>query len=1037
MPTLSSQLTILERDHEFAGRLPMYTVVAASAGSGKTRALKQRFLQLLLSDVVPNNRLRNILAITFTNNAAREMKQRVLNALKAASLGHPETLNELSAMLTMTPAQLQLASGRLLDEILDDYSDFQVLTIDSFLARVFKSSALELGLSPDLEIVLDSDALLEEAFDLLARELSEGTDPARLLHDLLNLLAEGQEAGDRFVWNPYPYLGEKVKDLYKRLILQSKALKREDHSAEIRNLTGRLISNVQLVEALTDRGGLARNERFVKYLECAKTGNLDGLLHLQVPTPPVKKTGSDAAAYEEAVASCQPICETATGYQQRLIALKARQHFQPYAEAHVLLERWIETVKREHGQVDIGDVAKRLAAYLKPGIVPEIYYSLGDTLAHYLIDEFQDTNPIQWETLFPLIANALSTAGSLFVVGDTKQSIYGFRGADWKIMKRLQTEDVFPSATKDLKTLEVNFRSHENILSFTNTVFQTIAPAKVFDGAAQASGLATDRQKVRDEHAGKGYVELVTVTPEDLEQDSDILPHKDHLLRTVADCLSRGHRRSDITILSPRNSDILDISGWLNENDIPFISHSSLDVRSRKITADILALLRFLDSPIDNLAFATFLLGDTCLARLRQNSAPMDRPGIHQFLLSHHPRRQIDHPLYVQFRQSFPDLWQLLFEDLFNVVGYLPVYDLVSEIYKTYNLFYLFSAEEASLVKILEVVRDFEENGENSLKAFLEFANSSSEDANWNIDIPADADAVRLMTIHKAKGLEAKVTIVLLYDAPPRRDSLYCDDEGDEVRLVQVNKDLAGRSPEIMSLYQKKELGHVVDELNKLYVAFTRAKHEMTIISVKAKRGKMPSDLLPGEGFEPRNKPPVVRPEVTVRAAVALSHDLPHRALAPVEYSSIALREIRRGEFVHAVLQELDYISEHLDRQLDEAIARARLKLPHEEDEGRLRSLLVSLLTSTDVQPYFVRHPDRIVLNEQEFAMPDGSLTRMDRVVVDPRAVTVLDYKTGGEKPGYTDQVETYMQILQDIYKPRRVEGFLVYIDLNLVRPVQ
>jgi ATP-dependent exoDNAse (exonuclease V) beta subunit len=1036
VPTLSSHLTILERDREFASNLPIYTVVGASAGSGKTRALKQRFLQLLLSDTIPHNRLRNVLAITFTNNAAREMKQRVLGSLKAASLGDAETLEELSAIVTMTPAQLQLSSGRLIDEILDNYSDFQVLTIDSFLSRVFKSSALELGLPPDIEIVLDSDAILDEAFNLLARELSHGTDSARLLRDLLNLLAEGQEAGDRYIWNPYPYLGEKVKDLYKRLILISKELKREDHSAEIRHLSAQLMEHVRRLEALTDRHGLARNDRFEKYLERANAGDVDGLLHLQVPAPPVKKSGSNAGVYEEAVASCQPVCEAATGVRQRLIALKARQHFQPYAEAHALLGRWIDAVKREHGRVDIGDVSKRLAAYLKPGIVPEIYYSLGDRLAHYLIDEFQDTNPIQWETLFPLIGNTLSTDGSLFVVGDTKQSIYGFRGADWKIMKRLQTEDVFPSAKKDLKTLEVNYRSFERILSFTNTVFQTIAPTKVFPGAAQASGLATDQQKVRKEHVGKGYAELVTVTPDDLEKEPGILPHKDHLLVTVADCITRGYRRSDITILSPRNSDTIDISGWLNEKGIPFISHSSLDVRSRKFTADILALLRFLDSPIDDLAFATFLLGDMCTARLHQRNAPMDRPGVHEFLLSHHPRRQVDHPLYVQFRKSFPDLWQLLFEELYNVVGYLPVYDLVSEIFKTYNLFELFPTEEASLVKILEAVKDFEDQGENSLKAFLTFAETSSEDANWNIDIPADADAVRLMTIHKAKGLESSVTIVLLYDAPPKRDSLYCDDEGDEVRLVQVNKDLAGKSPEIMSLYERKELGHVVDELNKLYVALTRSEHELYVISVKGKRGKMPSDLLP-DGYLPDKKPSVAPRRVVVPAAVTLSHDLPHRAFAPVDYDTIAVREIRRGEFVHAVLQEILYVGEDLDRQLDEALARTRLKIPLEGDEKQLRSLLVSVLTSADIQPYFVRRPGRMVLNEQEFVMSDGALTRMDRVVVDPHTVAVLDYKTGDEKPGYTDQVEKYMSILRDFYKSRAIEGFLVYVDHNLVRPVR
>jgi len=1036
VPTPASQLTILENDREFARSLPMYTVVGASAGSGKTRALKQRFIQLLLSTSIPGNSLRNILAITFTNNAAREMKQRVLDALKSASLGTPGTIEELQAILVMTPAELQLEADRRIDDILDNYSDFQILTIDSFLSRVFKASALELGLPPDLQIVLDSDALLDEAFDLFARELREGTDSAKLLRDLLDLLGENLEADDRFIWNPHPYLSEMVKGLYKRIVLTSRELTREDFSAEIKSTSADLIRLVLQIDALTNREGLIRADRFETYLTCAKAGDVDSLVRLKLPSSPAKKTGSKPALYAQATADCQPLCDDAARLRQRLIYLKARQYYQPYAEAHALLSRWIESVKREKSQVDIGDVVKRLAAYLKPGIVPEVYYSLGDTLSHYLIDEFQDTNPIQWDTLEPLVGNALSTAGSLFVVGDTKQSIYGFRGADWKIMRRLQTEQIFPSARKDLKTLETNYRSHEQILRFNEDVFQKGVPPRVVPGAAEASGLATDRQAVRGDFAGKGYVQLVTVTPDEADEDPQAPAQKLQVLQIVNDCIARGYRRSDITILSPRNSDIIEISSWLNEKNIPFISHSSLDVRSRKITGELLALLKFLDSPIDDLSFATFLLGDIFAALLRETRLSPDRNQLLDFLFTHRLQHRRDHSLYVRFRQAYPELWAGVFEELYTVVGYLPVYDLVSEIFKTFRLFSIIPGEEASLVKILEVVKDFEEEGENSLKAFLRFAETPSEDADWNIDIPADADAVRVMTIHKAKGLESKVTVVLLYDAQPRRDGLHLDDDGENVRLIHVTKSDAEESPDLMELYEKKELSHVVDDLNKLYVALTRAEYEMYVISVKARRGKTPSEFLPEQGYGPGDKPTVKQETVLVRDAAALSHELPHVSLRPTEYDSIALREIRRGEFVHAVLESIEYVDASIDDQLDQAFTRARLQIPFEGDEVSLRSMLRSALTSVDLQPYFERIEGRRVLNEQEFVMADGSLMRMDRVVVDPDIVTVLDYKTGDEKPGYTEQVAKYMVILRDFYKTSEIRGFLVYIDRSLIRSI-
>jgi len=328
------------------------------------------------------------------------------------------------------------------------------------------------------------------------------------------------------------------------------------------------------------------------------------------------------------------------------------------------------------------------------------------------------------------------------------------------------------------------------------------------------------------------------------------------------------------------------------------------------------------------------------------------------------------------------------------------------------------------------------EEGENSLKAFIQFAGTPSEDTNWNIDIPADADAVRVMTIHKAKGLESKVTIVLLFDTQPRRDGLFLEEDGEFVRLIHVTKSAAEESPELRALYEKKELNRVVDDLNKLYVALTRAEHEMYVISVKASRAKTPSEFLPEHGYGARERPTVRRESVRVRKSVVLSHDLPRSQVQPSDYDGIAIHEIRRGEFVHAVLQGIDYVDASLGERLDKAIARAHLQVPFEDDDVILRSKLLSVLTSHDLQPYVLRREGRQVLNEQEFVRRDGSLTRMDRVIIDLDAVTVLDYKTGDERPGYTEQVASYMKILGEFYKTSSVKGFLAYIDRNLIRPV-
>jgi ATP-dependent helicase/nuclease subunit A len=1024
--------TILENDHEFALGLPRYTVVSASAGSGKTTALKQRYVQLLLSKSIPSNGLKNILAITFTNNAAREMKRRILDALKLASLEDPKTLNEFEEFLSLRPAELALQAAWMVDEILENYSDFQIQTIDSFLSRVFKASALELGLSPDLEVVLDSGVILDDAFSLFARELSAGTTSARLVNELVSLLLENRTAEERFLWNPYSDLSAKVKDLYRRVLLTSKRFRPEDYSVEIRDRSDRIVRRVLELDALASKPGLVKSKRFEEYVDLAKSGEVNRLVERKFPSP-ATKTGSTPAAYKRVLEESGPLCEEVEQLRLQLIVLKARQHYQPYAEALTLFSGSIEAVKKELGRVDIGDVVKKLADYLKPGRVPEIYYSLSENLRHYLIDEFQDTNPIQWENLEPLIRDALGTKASLFLVGDTKQSIYGFRGADWRIMKHLQDADVFPSAKKDPHSLETNFRSFERILDFNKAVFREIVPGKVVGGAESASGLSTDDAFVRPEFKDKGYVELTIIAP---DADSAHPPEKQKLIDVVQACIGRGYKKSDITILSPRNNDIIEVSGWLNEQRLPFISHSSLDVRSRKITGELLALLRFLESPIDDLSFASFLLGDIVHHLFGRGYSPVARKELLDFLFTHRPDGRNTRPLYVGFRQNFPDLWQQHFEEIFNVVGYLPVYDLLSEVYKTFSLFALFPDEEATLVKILEVVKDFEDLGENNLKSFLLYADESSDDADWNIDIPADADAIRVMTVHKAKGLESRVVIVLLYDSRRRPDSLYLQQDGDELRLVRLTKTAAGEVPDFARLYEQKEIGETVDDLNKLYVALTRAKEEMYVISVKSDHAKTPSDFLPEHGYTEKEKPAVEQQPSAIETRVELYHSAPHAPIRPVEYATIALRETRRGEFFHAVLQSIDYFEEDVDKQFGEAIQRARNVVPFEVSGSESLEAFTAALRLPGIEQYFIRKEGRLVLNEQEFAAPDGSLVRMDRVIADADCVTVIDYKTGDEKTGYTQQIKRYMSILGDFYGGRTVQGILLYLDRKLIRVI-
>ena len=429
-----------------------------------------------------------------------------------------------------------------------------------------------------------------------------------------------------------------------------------------------------------------------------------------------------------------PLLKQFNSLAAEYVVQQAYQYYLPYIKAHKLFRRTIEQIMRRNGQVNLSDVNRTLLHYISEEIVPQIYFYLGDTIFHYLIDEFQDTAPVQWEAIKPLFAEALSKQGSLFVVGDTKQSIYAFRNADWRIMKSVMENNVFPSAPPEVRELETNYRSFEQILDFTKTVFHSIVPSVLEGNAAHSSGLSTFKQEVKESNKKKGYVEIVS-----FEKDEDQEKSRAKILEIVNDCCkTRGYRYGDITILTPKNEDVVAISGWLNTAHIKFISHSSLDIRARAVICDIIALLRFLDSPIDELAFATVLLSGIFHRALAADGVKLTQEEIHSFLFK---ARRTEHPasLYVSFRLRYADIWKRYFDELFTVVGYLPMYDLLSEVFKQFRLFEIVPEEEGALVKLLDVMNNFEETGQNNLKDFLAFADDEADDTDWNIAVPHGA----------------------------------------------------------------------------------------------------------------------------------------------------------------------------------------------------------------------------------------------------------------------------------------------------------
>ncbi|KJU83370.1 UvrD/REP helicase domain protein [Candidatus Magnetobacterium bavaricum] len=1017
-------------------------MLKASAGSGKTRALTKRFVRFLLSADIHNNSLKNIIAITFSNNASREMRQRIVLWLKELSIGRLDTLNEISAELGTDNDTLQRQAEAVLDEIFEGFSSFQVRTIDSFMTSIFKASALDMGYNPDFDILLDYEALMEYAFEVFLRRIRHNSKEAALMHGVIDLIHDSRQGDRTFLWEPTATILREIKAIYRKLASTGARLVVSDHYRAMETVKHSLRRQAESLNELIERSQLERSgtSAFANILENIRTDRFADLINHGIKNPPVKKptkkNPATLALYDDICTHWSNLVQTIRQY----IKLYSQVYYTPFIRVYKAFEAGLDQVKRQQGRIFIDDISHNLSLYLNQGIVPDVYFRLGQSLCHYLIDEFQDTSPIQWKNLTPLVENSLSQGGSLFVVGDTKQAIYGFRNADYQIMKGLEHSAPFPCAAHRVEELDTNHRSLQTILSFNEAVFKGLLPNdEDYSIAGNKSGLTNYTQLARSGNPAGGYAEVRIV-----ELDEENQPEKAIVQAHVEELRNRGYRYRDIAILTDTNDNVVQTAAWLNERGIDFVSFSSLDIRTRRLTAEIVSLLNFLDSPLDDLSFAAFCLGDILATAAANDAVALDRGLLEGFFLENRSNT----PRYKAFQESCPELWTKYFEGLFKSVGYLPLYDLVSDVYGVFRVFETFNDEEATLVKLLEVIKNYEDIGNETIRDFLEYASDQDRNqSDWNIDVPKSKDAVAIMTVHKAKGLGFPVVIALLYGQNnkgfdyliDRRDTDEVDDTA--VTILKVNKKIVAAVGESLSAaYEAERLRDKVNRLNALYVAFTRAKAELYVVGVKGAKVSYPFNLLPVDEFQPRapdaDKPDAVHlvdepesepfPLLYHRRGVDFATRQQQDSGLGIFISGVARQ---RGKLIHRVLSLIDY-NVDVTSQLEAVIERVLVTSTHVGIRAEVADILRRFFMTEGLMEIIGSRVGREFLKEQEFAVPGGMLLRMDLVVVDASKVVVVDFKVSIEdSPAHEQQVKNYVRILRDYFRDRRVEGIIAYVE--------
>ncbi len=1103
---------------------PEFILLKASAGSGKTYELARRYLKLALAspEGADMGGLAGILAITFTKNAAGEMKDRILGWLKEAAFGDERRIAELREVIPIPAREFPSLANRAVDRILAEYADFQVETIDGFMTSVFKASALDLGFPPDFEVQLEHAELIDYAFFRHLRGVRPGTPEAAVFDDILDYLLLYKSDKTSFPWNPTADILEKLTEMYGKLTERAGEPRIEDRSRDLGACAARLKAAAALLEAAVEASGLERSARghaFSRILPAIRGDRLSELVGASFKTPPVKKgtvKKADRAHRDAAFASVNDAWDGLAAAAQAYVVLYARDFFTPYLRAYRALSGTLDRVKRSQGAVFLEDMYRQLSGYIRRGLVPDIYFRLGEKVRHFLIDEFQDTSPMQWLNLRPLVEESLSQGGSLLVVGDTKQAIYGFREADFRIMRALESgEDCFgPAPRPQIDPLKKNFRSGEALIRFVQGIFHNVPPD--YEEAAELSGLTDFGQDPSERNVGAGYVEYVlleegqergtgsgVVNDADGEADDghgktrsesdrcgsgpaaeeadgavgaeangkngeeddsgsdedgappEAGPEKARVQALVAELHDRGYAYSDIAVLTYKNETVAAAASWLNEIGVPFIPFSSLDIRRRGIIAEVLAVLRFLDSPPDDLAFATVLLGQA-LGR-----AAGDEPGPEarrRFIFE--CRANGRSPLYAAFRERYPALWARIFEPLFQAVGYYPLYDLVVSVYRAFDLFAAFPGEEAALVRLLEAIKGFEGRGRNDLREFLEYTGGEGREA-WTVDVPESIDAVKVMTIHKAKGLGFPVTILLLYGESWKPPDFFLDEGGEAVpeeggepgeavgpAVLKINKDVIAADEGLKRIYEEARLRDRVNSLNTLYVALTRAASELYVIGVKKPRDKYPFDVM-GEPFRSAESKPAARrpPPEPVGLDVPLLRTRNALDVAADPREGLDEGRRRRGEFAHRIMAEIEYVPDG-DWPAQAALAASRIDPRFRGEQGEasspdadsagLTEAIARFFAPRPAAAFFEPRPGRRILRETTFCDAAGRSVRMDRVVVDSDAVTVIDFKTGREPgPGDREQVLAYLAIVRDVFGGRPARGALAYIDRGVWEAVE
>jgi ATP-dependent helicase/nuclease subunit A len=1029
-------------------------IVEASAGSGKTYALATHYIRLLLDPSSTPKKIENILAITFTNKAAREMKERILDLLKKIALdkfADQEEEIRLISGLSINKKTAQEKSLKLMDYIIGNYNFFQVKTIDSFINMILLGCAYRLNLSANFKIKDNRRDYLAYSIDECINKANHDKKTRKLFDDFLNQYVYLKEKSSWFaktdilgLMGALFYHANIYGGRFKKFDLKGKNIFQEKQ--KVLKLYKELSENLPEGVHGTFRKTI---DNFVqKHSEKYDFGELKSKTLLG---DEVQMRG--AASVPTGVGR---LWKQIRAMNSELAEKEASSLFNCYIDIFDLVYGAFREIASQDDVLFLEELNQQAHSLINEnGItVPELYYQLASRLQHFLIDEFQDTSVLQWQNLYPMVVETLSTGGSLFYVGDKKQAIFRFRGGEVSLFDRIKDE--FSAYVKE-DSLKINYRSQKEIVEFNNFIFsrdnlqrfliaqqpednelKRFSPEDINDILAVFSGSRQEHNKDGFHEQGRVKVELIAAF--DKEERNELIKQK---LLELIESFKKERRfdLKDIAVLCRDNAEVELISGWLIEGKIPVESDKTLNIKNNYIIKELLVFIRFLNSPIDNLSFSAFILGD-----MFQKVTGTENAKIKDFLfaIKEKTSRQQGFYIYREFRKVFPGIWDDFIEDFFRRTGFVSLYELTIDIYNKFRVFKNFPDQQGFFMHFLQIIKDSEEE----CQGITDFLVYLEELDNFRLYVnSSDVDALRVTTIHKAKGLGFGVIVIPFLEfnishlgaSDMKIKVSYAVEPADDgLALLRLDTKYAQLSPRIRQVYEKEYKNTFIDELNTVYVSLTRAKNELYIFIPEGseKTRNIASLLIPQDRFT-RGAGQVYKSQIKDSVASML--------IEPPEYKdwNCTLKEefgdlnalknrqkILRGKIFHEILASIgNLVQEDKDKQLKVGLAKAGLLSSFSGDLSSLETIIRKLLEQKTARKFFYV-ADGMVFQEKEILDRFGATKRIDRLIVKENEIWIVDYKTKGDDAvDYKGQLDGYKEIIKEIYPGKIVRCFIIFLE--------